>query len=121
MPRRNTLRGSFGTIGPRRNRAGLITSLLARYPDPLNPKHLITKRFPVDARAVAEQWLVNEEKLVEAHLAGTATWTSPKDREQQQEKSNVLFKDYARDYLESYRAEDGSKLTEASLRKKENP
>lgn len=118
MSRRKSLRSSFGSIIQRKNRQGFVISLEARYPNPLDSTKRTIKQFPLGARAMAQRWLDDEEKLVNAHLAGAATWTSPRAREVKKEKSKILFRNYSQDFLDNYRAKDGSALTESSARKK---
>lgn len=118
MPRRKTLRSAFGSIIQRKNRQGYVISLEARYTNPLDQSKRVIKSFPLGAKAVAQHWLDEEEKLVDAHMAGTETWTPPKVREAKKAKAKILFRDYSEQFLDTYRTSDGSKLTEASARKK---
>lgn len=118
MPRRKTLRSAFGSIIQRKNRQGYAVSIEARYPNPLDPSKRVIKSFPLGAKAMAQHWLDEEEKLVDAHMAGTGTWTPPKVREAKKEKARIPFRDYSEEFLSAYRTVDGAKLTQASMRKK---
>ncbi|WEV67815.1 tyrosine-type recombinase/integrase [Bifidobacterium sp. ESL0769] len=111
------MRSEFGNIRTRLNRKGEAVSLLARYKNPRTYKD-VTKRFPLGAKAIAQAWLDSEEKYRDECFRDGITWLSPKEREAADVKSKVAFSDYAADFLEHYRATDGSKLTEASMRKK---
>lgn len=111
------MRSSFGSISPRKNRNGEYTSLLARYQNPKKPGQRVTKGFPLGQKAQAQHWLDEEEKLVDAYLAGTADWIEPAVREKMKERSDVSFREYANEYLETYRKDDGSEVTVATMRK----
>lgn len=86
MLRRKTLRSAFGSIIQRKNRQGYVISLEARYTNPLDQSKRVIKSFPLGAKAVAQHWFDEEEKLVDAHMAGIETWTPPKVREEKRQR-----------------------------------
>ncbi|WEV58276.1 tyrosine-type recombinase/integrase [Bifidobacterium sp. ESL0728] len=67
---------------------------------------------------MAQAWLDGEQDYLEHCQRDHEQWLPPKERERLLERDEVLFSDYAAQFLESYRAADGSQLTEASMRKK---
>ncbi|WEV42308.1 tyrosine-type recombinase/integrase [Bifidobacterium sp. ESL0682] len=111
------MRSEFGNIRTRKNRRGEAVSLSARYKNPLSGAE-ITKRFPLGAKAMAQAWLDAEEKYRDECFRDHIQWLTPKEREVTESRNEVIFSDYADDFLQHYRASDGSKLVESSMRKK---
>lgn len=72
-------------------------------------------------KLTAQGWLAKEKQLVEADKAGLDTWTHPSEREAEQraknERANIVFKDYAIEYVENWRRKDGRPFEEATKRK----
>lgn len=112
------MRSAFGTITVKKNRRGEAVSLLARYVNPIDSSRRVGKRFDLGSKAVAQAWLDSEEKYRDQCERDHVRWLSPKEREDAEGSRRLLFSDYAAVFLENYRASDGSRLVESSMRKK---
>ncbi|BDR52422.1 hypothetical protein KIM372_03290 [Bombiscardovia nodaiensis] len=119
MARKKEHRSEWGTIITRRNARGEVTSYQARYTNPLDPRKRVQRNFKPDQKLRAANWLESEHELVRRFELGQAQWTHPSQREQAAQARDVLFKDYAQDYFDHYHAPDGSELSTASYRKKQ--
>lgn len=79
----------------------------------------VRKGFPLSSKAaVAQAWLDGEEKYRDECFRDHVHWFLPKEREEVEGRRRVLFSDYAAAFLDGYRAADGSRLTESSMKKK---
>ncbi len=116
MRRMTKNRRDFGNITRRANRNGVVTSLVARYPDPNNPRHRIQKSFRPSEEDQAIMWLRTEEKYLDQCLSTHTPWLSPKQREQMLDDSRVLFGDYVEEWIANYRTKAGARLSGSSMR-----
>lgn len=116
MRRMTANRRGFGNITKRVNAAGEVTSLLARYPDPLRQGHRIQKSFKPSQESQAVAWLRSEEIYLNDCISLHRPWMSPKQREQAVEDSRVLFGDFVAEWLENYRTKAGAVLAGSSKR-----
>lgn len=115
MRKKNQRRG-FGSIVERENRDGYVTSLLARYQNPLDSSKRVTKSFGPDQWTLAAAWLDAEEDYLERCERGLDTWMSPADRERARQAAQVRFGDYVERWIAGYRRPDGGELAGSSKR-----
>lgn len=91
----------------------------ARYQNPHKPGAVVQRVFA--DRLTAQGWLAKEKQLVEADKAGLGAWTHPSERDAEvkarNERTSIVFKDYATDYVENWRRKDGQPFAEATKRK----
>ncbi|PJM75369.1 tyrosine-type recombinase/integrase [Bifidobacterium simiarum] len=94
-------------------------SYRARYQNPHKPGAQVQRVFA--DRLTAQGWLAQEKQLVEADKAGLGTWTHPSEREAERraenERNNIVFRDYATEYVENWRRRDGRPFEESTKRK----
>ena len=108
-------KGSWGTVVFDKKRG----SYRARYQNPHVPSKIVQRVFA--DRLTAQGWLAQEQRLVEADKAGLGTWTHPSERDAakkaEQKKRNLVFADYATEFVELWRRKDGRPFEEATKRK----
>lgn len=108
-------KGSWGSVVYDKKRG----SYRARYQNPHVPGKVVQRVFA--DRLSAQGWLAQEQRLVEADKAGLEHWTHPREREAakkaEQQKRNLVFADYATDYVKNWRRKDGRPFEEATKRK----
>lgn len=97
----------FGSVVKRKNRNGVPTCLLARYPNPKEPGKRVVRRFLLGAEALAYAWLDGEEGVVRDYERRPSDWVPPEGRERVVKLAREDFAVYAEDFFDSYRAVDG--------------
>ena len=118
MPRKKSHRNAWGTVVARYRRGTDIqVGWIARYVSPLQGDGSVNRNFPLDSKAQAFSWLDAEHELVKLHERGEREWLRPSQRKKAKERSNVLFGDYADQWIASYQTKSGNPLRGTSRRK----
>ncbi len=108
------MRMQWGTVFPRKNREGKVSSWVARYTSPLDHSKKISKSFPIGQKALAYQWLEEEHALVDRAEMGLAQWTPPSERIEREH--GPTFEEYANQWIREYRLVDGRRAEGATRR-----
>ncbi|KOA59064.1 hypothetical protein BAAM0499_07880 [Bifidobacterium animalis subsp. animalis MCC 0499] len=91
----------------------------ARYQNPHKPGNKVQRVF--SDKLTAQGWLAKEKQLVDADKAGLGIWTHPSERDKAQqerlERNNIIFRDYANEYVCHWVRKDGQPFAEATQRK----
>jgi integrase len=118
MPRKKSHRNAWGTVVARYRRGTDIqVGWIARYVSPLPGDGSVNRNFPLDSKAQAFSWLDAEHELVKLHERGEREWLRPTQRKKARERSNVLFGDYADQWIGNYQTKSGNPLRGTSRRK----
>ena len=100
------MRMQWGTVFPRKNREGKVSSWVARYTSPLDHSKKISKSFPIGQKALAYQWLEEEHALADRAETGQTQRTPPSERIEREH--GPASEEYANQRIREYRlADDG--------------
>lgn len=92
----------WGTVIARHDEEGNVTAYVARYVDPTDHTHRISKQFRPEYLTQAYQWLDEESYLVVLHNKGISEWTPPSMRKEQHHGTGMLFEEWVEEYFREY-------------------
>lgn len=92
----------WGTVIARHDEEGNVTAYVARYVDPTDHTHRISKQFQPEYLTQAYQWLDEESYLVVLHNKGISEWTPPSMRKEQHHGTGMLFEEWVEEYFREY-------------------